>query len=40
MRHPSTGRWHITFDRLTMDEGWSSSLYAAARRIERNLRHG
>lgn len=34
MRHPVTGRWVVS-DGLTVGEGWSSSLRAAARKIER-----
>jgi hypothetical protein len=39
MRHPATGRWVVSMDGgATLDsDGWSSSLRAAARSIERRL---
>lgn len=39
MRHPSTGDWMTSMDGgVTLDEGWASSLHAAALRIERKDR--
>lgn len=38
MRHPSTGRWVVSDGSIVIGDGWSSSLRAAARRIER-LQH-
>lgn len=39
MRHPVTGRWVVSMDRLTLDGGgWASSLRAASLRIDRKLR--
>lgn len=38
MRHPSTGDWVVSVDGTTLDdEGWSSSLRAAAGRLNRRL---
>jgi hypothetical protein len=38
LRHPSTGRWVVSMDGgLSLGDGWSSSLRAAARSIERRL---
>lgn len=38
MRHPSTGYWMVSFDGgITLDDGFSSSLRAAARKIERRF---
>jgi hypothetical protein len=38
LRHPSTGHWVVSPDGVTLDDGFSSSLKAAAARIER--KHG
>lgn len=36
MRHPASGYWVVSLDGgVTVGEGWSSSLRAAARKIER-----
>jgi hypothetical protein len=37
MRHPSTGYWMVSYDdgRTIPGDSWSSSLRAAARKIER-----
>jgi hypothetical protein len=34
MRHPSTGRWHVS-DGWAIEDGFCSSLRAAAAKIER-----
>jgi hypothetical protein len=38
MRHPTVGHWVVSMDGgFTLDDGWSSSLRAAARSIERRI---
>lgn len=38
MRHPTTGRWVVSMDGSTLDDGFASSLHAASFRIERKLK--
>ncbi len=41
LRNPATGRWQVSLDGgWTLAPGWSSSLRAAARRIERKQGEG
>lgn len=39
MRHPSTGHWVVSDGWRITGEGFSSSLWAAARKIEREASH-